>query len=392
VTGIIVSALALAVGACSDGNVDAAQSVSPIPATGTVTLDRNTPRGAATPVTGGMSGLHVVGNVLQNGANQPVRLLGVNRAGTESACAEDWGLFDGPSDADSVQAIKSWHVNTVRVPFNESCWLGINGVRMEWAGDAYRKAVTDYVNLLTDNGLAVSVDLHWAAPGDELAGKQAPMPNRDHSIEFWTQVATAFKDNSSVVFEPYNEPFPDNEEDTTEAWRCWRDGGTCAHIDYQVAGMQELLNAIRDTGAKNVVFLGGVQWAGTLTRWREFKPEDRTGNLGAAWHIYNMGCSNPQDCWNDSIPPLLEGLGGARLATEVPVFASEVGEDDCTADFINPLMDWLDQKSISYLAWTWDVWDDNPESACYALVKDYAGTPKNAYGEGLRSHLMRVNP
>jgi endoglucanase len=315
-----------------------------------------------------------------------VSLRGVNRSGTESACAEGWGLFDGPSDANSIAAIKSWHANTVRVPLNESCWLGINGVQAEWAGATYRTAITDYVKLLTDNGLAVSVDLHWAAPGGKKAAEQAPMPNRDHSITFWTEVATAFKDNSSVVFEPYNEPIPDGDQDTTEAWRCWRDGGTCAQIDYQVAGMQELVDTIRNTGAKNVVFLGGVQWAGTLSRWLEFKPQDPTGNLGAAWHVYNMGCSSPEQCWNDSMLPQLDI--GARLATEVPVFASEIGEDDCTARFINPLMDWLDQKRISYLAWTWDTWGKD----CYSLIKDYDGTAANSYGEGLRSHLIRVNP
>jgi endoglucanase len=385
--GITACALVLVAGACTaDGDADSAQNESTGPPPSSTEIPTLGTKGfPSTAARGGMSGLHVVGNALQNGAGQPVRLLGVNRSGTESACAEGWGLFDGPSDANSVAAIKSWHVNTVRVPFNESCWLGINGVEPEWSGANYRKAVSDYVQLLTDNDLAVSVDLHWAAPGDELAAKQAPMPNRDHSIEFWTQVAAAFKDNSSVVFEPYNEPIPDGDQDTTEAWRCWRDGGTCAQIEYQVAGMQELVNAIRSTGAKNVVFLGGVQWAGTLTRWLEFKPKDPTGNVGAAWHVYNMGCSSPEECWNDSLLSLFDS--GARVATKVPVFASEIGEDDCTSRFINPFMDWLDQKRISYLAWTWDTWDD-----CYALIKDYAGTPKNSYGGGLRSHLIKVNP
>src|SRR5688572_20796041 len=52
-----------------------------------------------------ISGLHVVGNQIRNGAGQPVRLLGVNRSGTEYACIQGWGIFDGPSDAASLQAI-----------------------------------------------------------------------------------------------------------------------------------------------------------------------------------------------------------------------------------------------------------------------------------------------
>src|SRR2546422_5398632 len=40
-----------------------------------------------------------------------VRLRGVNRSGTEYACAQGWGMFDGPSDSASVQAIASWKAN-----------------------------------------------------------------------------------------------------------------------------------------------------------------------------------------------------------------------------------------------------------------------------------------
>ena len=60
---------------------------------------------AASAAAGAISGLHVQGNTLVNGAGQPLRLLGADRSGTEYACAEGWGIFDGPSDAASVQAL-----------------------------------------------------------------------------------------------------------------------------------------------------------------------------------------------------------------------------------------------------------------------------------------------
>src|SRR5690349_11477424 len=63
--------------------------------------------------------LHVVGNQLVDANDKLVRLLGVNRSGTEYACAQGWGLFDGPSDLASVQAIAAWRANAVRVPLNE---------------------------------------------------------------------------------------------------------------------------------------------------------------------------------------------------------------------------------------------------------------------------------
>src|SRR5438105_55651 len=81
---------------------------------------------AATPEV--ITGLHVSGNKILNSAGAPVHIVGVNRSGSEYACIQGWGFFDGPSDAASVAAIAGWHTNAVRLGLNEDCWLNINGV------------------------------------------------------------------------------------------------------------------------------------------------------------------------------------------------------------------------------------------------------------------------
>src|SRR6266480_195935 len=185
--------------------------------------------------------VHVQGNRLVDSGGRPVRLRGVNRSGAEYACAQGWGIFDGPSDSASVSAIASWRTNVVRLPLNETCWLGINGLTPAYAGANYQQAIADYVTRLNRAGLVVILDLHWTAADTAKALAQAPMPNRDHTPEFWRQVATAYGHNNAVIFDLFNEPFPDSNADTPEAWRCWRDGGTCRGMSFQAAGMQELL-------------------------------------------------------------------------------------------------------------------------------------------------------
>ena len=322
-----------------------------------------------------VSGLHVQGNQLVNGSGQTIRLLGVDHSGTEFACVQNGGIFDGQTDDNAIAAMAAWHINVVRVPLNEDCWLDINGASP--GGGTYQQAIADYVNRLNNHGLAVILDLHWNAPGGQKATGQQPMPDEDHAPAFWSSVASYFKGNSSVIFDLYNEPYPDNNQDTTAGWQCWRDGGSCPSVSYPVAGMQELVNTVRQTGASNVLMLGGLEYSNAFSQWLAYKPSDPDNNLAASWHSYNFNLCNNQGCWDNTIAP---------VAQQVPVIAGEIGENDCGHSYIDGLMNWLDSHGISYLGWTWNTWDC---SSGPALISDYNGTP-TAFGVGFRDHLASL--
>jgi endoglucanase len=325
------------------------------------------------------NGLHVAGRWLVDGSGQSVQLRGVNRSGTEYACIQGQGIFDGPTDAAATAAIVAWRANVVRVPLNEDCWLGINGVPEQYAGANYQAAVGRYVDVLNGAGLFVILDLHWSAPGAEQASAQQPMPDRDHAVEFWRQVARTFKGNGRVLFDLFNEPHPNLAPDPSAAWTCWRDGGACPGVPYQAAGMQELVTAIRDEGANNVLLLGGLDHANDLALWLQYKPRDPAHNLAAAWHAYNFNDCSAKECYDLRVAP---------VARKVPVIAGEIGERGCVHAFIDALMPWLDDHGVGYLGWTWNTWEcsDGP-----ALIKDYAGTPTE-FGQGLKDHLAALPP
>ncbi|MEA2647409.1 MAG: endoglucanase [Chloroflexota bacterium] len=184
---------------------------------------------AATPVPASAAtfSIGVQGNHLVDGAGRPVRLLGVNRSGTEYACIQGWGLFDGPSSDASVAAMAAWHINAVRVPLNEDCWLAINGAPAQYSGATYKAAVTAYVHLLNTHGLYAVLDLHLNAPGAAQATGQREMADADHSPAFWADVAKTFSGENAVLFDLYNEPHD-------ISWDCWRDG--CSSPGWQTAG------------------------------------------------------------------------------------------------------------------------------------------------------------
>jgi endoglucanase len=320
-------------------------------------------------------GLRVQGNQLVDGSGNVVRLFGVNRSGTEYAAIQGWGFHasDFPSDVRTVRHIASWHANAIRVPLNEHSWLALNGAPAAYSGPAYQAAIREWVDTITGEGLYAVLELHWTGAGMTLATGQQPMPNRDHSIDFWREVATEYKDHSLVIFDLFNEPYPDNNQDTAEAWRCLRDGGTCRGMSFQVAGMQELVDTVRGTGASNLILVGGLQYSNTLTRWLEYAPHDPAGNLAAKWHSYDFNWHVTPDAWDRTVAP---------VAREVPLVATEVGG---STTYMTTLLNWLDQREASYLAWTWNIW-----GSAHDLIVDADGTPSAPYGEMFKSHLAEV--
>jgi endoglucanase len=328
---------------------------------------------------GAVAGLRVRGNALVDGPGRGhvVQLRGVNRSGLEYACIQGWGFFDSPhpeqiDDQAMIRAMTSWDINVVRVPLNEDCWLGFNTVARR-EGAPYRRIVERYVAALHRAGMYVILDLHWAAPGGTKATGQTRMADVDHTPAFWRSVATAFKHDHALLFDLFNEPYG-------IGWSCWlhgcqvpRDSGFPA---YRTAGMQQLVNAVRSTGATQPLMLGGIDYSGDVRGWLAHEPRDPRHQLVAAEH--NYGTLGP--CGATCQAAIL------RTHQRVPLVMGELGETDCRDGYIDQMMPWADRHGISYVGWAWDVASCTQEPA---LISDYRGTP-TAFGVGFRNHLRAL--
>jgi endoglucanase len=324
------------------------------------------------PDPGAASPIRVRGNRLVNAAGVPLLLRGVNRSGLEYACVQNFGIFGSPVDQASIDAMKRWNINAVRIGLNSNCWLGI-GTPAAYSGPAYQQAVADYVTLLSRNGLYAIITGQWQSTAPSMAAHQA-MPDAN-APALWTQVASAFKGNDAVLFEPWGEPFPDNNRDTTAAWICWRDGGTCPGVPFPTTGMQSIVNAIRATGATNVIALSGVMYSSRLTQWLSYKPNDPLDNLAASWHVYNNHTCSAAACYDQTV---------GKVGSQVPVTATEFGDASCDVTWLNTLMSWLDTKRIGYVAWVWETW--GPYCQSLALITDYSGAP-TTWGQIYKAYL-----
>ncbi len=216
------------------------------------------------------------------------------------------------------EALVDWKANVIRLPLNDDFWFGRpKGSPRDAppAGDPaaqseYRKLVDDAVTVAASQGAYVVLDLHrYVAPDDG-------------ALVFWTDVATRYANNPAVLFDIYNEPH-------SISWEVWRNGGDVSTkakdkstVVYHSSGMQSLVDAIRKTGAKNIVVAGGLEYAfdlgGVL---KGFALKDDTGNgIVYATHFYNW-----HHGWQSHF---------LDVAEKYPVLVGETGADTKKMSFI----------------------------------------------------------
>jgi hypothetical protein len=351
-----------------------------------------------------MSGVHVSGNQLLNGDNQPLVLRGVNRAGTEYACIQGRGIFDGPNglnDDAQVPLMKSWGISEVNLGINEDCWLGLNGVVATYGGPNYIAALQHEVATLESNGIYPVISLFWEAPGAKKATGQLAMPDNDHAPALWQSVANTFKNDPRVILRLKEEPYPARNTDGNAAWQCWKSGdvqyaatGSLTPVSttsncsegYATVGMQSLINIIRGTGATNVIQVPGVEYANSMTHFLDsaYRVNDTLASpqLMGVVDVYPIGNScGSTACYTSEYAPVIAAM---------PFLAGEVGESvDGSAHGttnVDALMSWFDEHSAGYSAWTWNTWGGGLQ-----LIASYStGAPNGNWGTDYQRHVLSL--
>ena len=358
--------------------------------------------GVAAPAAAHPSAIHVAGNRLVDGRGRTVRLIGVDRSGSEYACAGPdgaggygWGIWQGPVGDATVAAMRTWHVRAVALPLNEACWLGgYAGLKRAYSGPAYRRAVGAYVKRLEGHGIRVVLRLSGAAPGDHAYGQdgvspsEIPMADADHSLRFWRSLARRFRDDRALVFHAFDEP-------NSIGWDCALHGCTATdrpdgrerYGSYRAVGHQAIVDAIRSTGARQPIVISGIDFAGTLRGWARHMPHDPLHQLVAGFNTFDFSGNYP------AAKPDLR-----RVAEHHPILIGGFGDTDCNSDFSRGLMRLADRLRISYLAWTWNTVQDYGGCANALLDggdpahpdRGYMTARPSGYGRGIRAHFLRL--
>lgn len=326
--------------------------------------------------------VRVQGNRLVDPDGKEVWLQGVNAGGMET-------IPNGEQETKStVVAIDEWHANCIRLPINETHWFGRSPYQND-GGAAFRAAVDKIVRLAANRGAYVAIDLH-----------RFRAPKAEH-VEFWKDCAAHYKNHPAVLFDLFNEPHG-------ISWEVWRDGGWVGrqgkhdesafltaeekrkNQGFESVGMQALVDAVRSTGAKNVVIAGGLFWANDLTgieseaiekgEKKSYRLTDTTGNgIMYAWHTYHW-----HKGWG-RIPP---------VAAKHPIFLGEVGasplgvmnfipdnEQEDPYTFSPDMLGFIQKLRIN-----WTGWCFHPKAAP-VMIKSWDYDPTPYWGEFARRAL-----
>jgi len=260
--------------------------------------------------------LHVEGNRILNSMGEHVWLQGVNVVSLEFSVKGEKVMKS------TLVAVDEWKANCIRLPVKEEYWFG-RAAGQKDGGKSYRELVDQIITLVANRGAYVALDLH-----------RFRAPNAAH-LEFWQDAAKVYKNHPAVMFDLFNEPHG-------ISWEVWQKGGFVAEKakpadednfltpeekakaknGFESPGMQKLIDVVRETGARNIVICGGLDWAYDLSGIAKgFELRDKAGNgIVYSTHIYPW-----KRDWQNKV---------MTVAEKHPIFIGEVGADINKMSFI----------------------------------------------------------
>lgn len=322
--------------------------------------------------------LKVAGTRLVNDRGERVRLRGVNAASLEWTNDGEGRILTTVNTA-----IRDWRANVVRLPLTQDRWFG-KGPGQSDEGKAYRALVQRIADTCTAQGCYLMLDLHWSDAGEwgKNIGQRA-MPDRN-SVAFWKDAAAAYKNHPAVLFDLFNEPHD-------ISWDVWLSGGKVTErgrrgspdLTFEAVGMQALLDAVRETGAANVVVVGGLNWAYDMSGFLAGKRLHDPKGHGVVYanHAYpNKG---------DTVPQWVAKMRAA--AKELPVIVAEFGTEERGPSSAGPRAEQWNKDMLQALRdndWDWIAWDMHPKAGP-RLVSDWNYAPTPVFGVHVKQALAR---
>ena len=261
------------------------------------------------------------------------------------------------TDAEMVVA-KSWGADAVRFQVSQRGFDPQDSLY----NAAYLDRVRAAVALARGHGLAVILSVQDQGLG---GGTRHPQPSAA-TLRDWQTITSMFNGDHDLMYEMFNEP---QNTDDAAGWAVWRDGGPAdGNQGTPAVGHQAVLDAIRATGATNVVLADGARYAQSLAGVPLL--DDPLGQVAYAVHPYLDYVNRYPQSWEQNF---------GYLAATKPVVATEWNvhsfSNQCKPDWPTNaplLLDFLASHEIGMFGWALDLIN--------TLVVDWAWNPTTLTG------------
>ncbi len=280
----------------------------------TSNLSTSSSGSSLTPV-GQYGKLSVCNRVLCNNSNQPVQLRGMSTHGIQ------WYGWGNCLTEESLDALAyDWGADILRI----SLYVQEGGY--ETNPTEYTNQVKQLIDEATDRGMYALVDWHQLTPGN-------PNANYNNAVNFFTAIATDYKDHINIIYDIANEP-------NGVTWNSIR--------NYAMA----LIPVIRNIDEDSVILIGTHGWASLgLSDGTDAQDiVDNPINYNNIMYTFHFYAASHDQVYRDNL---------LWAADRLPLFVSEWGTQTFTGDGTNNFtsaqayLDILNEKNISWVNWNY---------------------------------------
>jgi len=246
-----------------------------------------------------------------------------------------------------------WYMRFVRVNTDSiGGWTAEGGLVNSSQFNAWiQNFIVPYANHLRSRGLYLVLCATGPINTPNNGTRNCGRTEQQRLITFWQTVANAsgVKNADNIMFELMNEPVEIESSPGNGDWGCGQDKYFQAFRDW----IQPVINAIRNTGANNVIWVPTLEWQGSPYQHARYPFSG--ANCGIAAHYYPNygGCKDNTSChnnlWNNNYKPATDRW--PMIITECFWFPEDTGLcQGSTAGFGNTLKNNIDTAgNVSWL-------------------------------------------
>lgn len=283
--------------------------------------------------------------------------------------ARFWKTFkDNYVTREDIRFIKSTGANTIRLPFHYKLFTDEDYMGLTAAQDGFQR-IDSLVEWCRESDLYLILDMHDAPGGqtgdniDDSYGYPWLLESEESQqlfCDIWRRIADRYKNEPVILgYELMNEPIAPYFDNVAEL-------NSKLETVYKRG-----VKAIREVDSNHIVLLGGAQWNGNFSVFRDFKFDDK---LMYTCHRY--GGPATEDA--------IRGFIQFRDSVNLPMYMGEIGHntDEWQAAFCQVMRD----NNIGYTFWPYKKMEGSsfvgitsPEG--WQAVVDFAEAPRGTYKE-----------